>query len=177
MELSRHDTGSGSPPIDPNYFNFVMGHLPPRKTPSNVGDWTLRVVHFPESSPESAWDIHYQNGVGEIHQIRFQQSAKDFFQAEPSKQVVTERGQAKLVENEPLVIEVQNGLCLDCHNFQDTQSGGDYYILNFQYGEEVHTAYASNPRRSSMEDAEPWQRLLTRLVGSSLLVQRKVHLG
>ena len=28
-----------------------------------------------------------------------------------------------------------------------------------------------------MEDAEPWQRLLTRLVGSSLLVQRKVHLG
>ena len=105
MELSPHDTGSGSPPIDPNYFNFVMGHLPPRKTPSNVGDWTLRMVHFPESSPESAWDIHYQNGVGEIHQIRFQQSAKDFFQAEPSKQVVTERGQAKLVENEPLVLE------------------------------------------------------------------------
>ena len=175
METPRHEAGTPAPPLAPDYFNFVMAHLPPRKPPAQLGDWTLRVIHLPESGPESAWDVHYQSGVGEIHQIRFQQSARESLKADSTQQVPTEHGRAQLTENEALVLEVQNGLCLDCQNFQDPQPGGDLYVLNFQHGSEVHSAYARNPRQTSVEAAEPWQRLLTRVVGSSLLVQRKVH--
>ena len=112
MELSRHDTGSGSPPIDPNYFNFVMGHLPPRKTPSNVGDWTLRMVHFGVVS-ESAW-ISITKRVGRSTDT-LSAVCKDFFQAEP-KQVVTERVRVNS-RKRATRHEVQRPL-LDCPTFK-----------------------------------------------------------
>ena len=77
MEPFRHDTGSGSP--RPNYFNFVMGHLPPRKTKKKkCWCWCVEVVHFP-SRPQSLLGYPLRKRSQEIHQIRFQQSAKISF--------------------------------------------------------------------------------------------------
>ena len=175
---SRQHAGRSTPPVSPEYFNFVMAHLPPRQVPQNPGDWILRVVHFPEAKPEIAWDVSYANGAAEILQVWFEQSAKQALaKSEPSSNVPTEIGKAALPESEALITEVQNGLCHQCCNFQDTEPGGDAYALHFQHGGEVHTAHACNPRHSSSEAAEPWQRLLTRLIGSALMVPRRYMLG
>jgi hypothetical protein len=176
MDSPRHDPGSVVPPIDPEYFNHVVSHLPPNKGSSDLGDWFLRVIHLPENKAESVWDIRFEKGVGQIQLISFQASARKAL-AESDAMVGTERGVASLPENEPLILEIQNGICHECQNFEDEKPGGDVYILHFQHGDIPHQAFARNPRLSDLENAEPWQRLLNRLVGSALLVQRSIHLG
>ncbi|MBT6957908.1 MAG: hypothetical protein HN675_08900 [Opitutae bacterium] len=178
MDSSRHDTAPGAhvPPIDPEYFNHVVSHLPPNKGSMDLGDWFLRVIHLPENKTETVWDIYFEKGAGQIQLISFQASARQLL-ADSGAMVSTERGAASLPENEPLLLEIQNGLCQECQNFEDEKPGGDVYILHFQHGENRHQVFARNPRLSKLENAEPWQRLLNRLVGSALLVQRSIHLG
>jgi hypothetical protein len=176
MDSSRHDPVPVAPPIDPEYFNYVVSHLPPNKVSSDLGDWFLRVIHLPENKVETVWDIRFEKGVGQIQLICFQTSARKAF-TKIGSMVGMERGVATLPENEPLMLEVQNGLCQQCENFEDEKSGGDVYILHFQHGDIPHQAFARNPRLSNLENAEPWQRLLNRITGSALLVQRSIHLG
>jgi hypothetical protein len=173
---SRHDPSKSVPPIDAAYFNHVVAHIPPNKFSSGLGDWFLRVIHLPEKKLETVWDVTFQKGVGQIQLICFQTSAREAL-AQTGSMVRTERGVATLPENEPLILEIQNGLCQECQNFEDEKPGGDVYILHFQHGDIPHQAFATNPRLSNLENAEPWQRLLNRLVGSALLVQRSIHLG
>ena len=176
MHASRHDPGKGVPHIAPDYFNHVVAHLPARKTATDLGDWFLRVVHLPESRPETVWDVHFEQGVAQLQLICFQESARKALEVSTSM-VPTERGVASLPENEALVKEIQKGLCLECRNFEDEKPDGDIYVLFFQHGKETHKAFARNPRYSEMDTAEHWQRLLNRLTGSALLVQRSIHLG
>ncbi len=171
----RQDFGMQAMPIDPDYFNHVLGHLPPLQSATEMGNWFMRILHFPDDKPETAWDVHFNEGVAQIHLIRFQASAREALQVS-SDQVPTERGMTELPENEPLVLEVQNGLCHACESFGDETPGVDVYFLHFLHGHESHQAFACNPRGASNAKAEPWQRLINRITGSGLLVQRSIHL-
>ena len=173
MEDGRRDFGMRAMPIDPDYFNHVVGHLPPLQSSTVPGDWFMRIIHLPDDKPETAWDVHFNEGAAQIHLIRFQASARKALQESGN---MVERGMAGLPGNEPLVFEVQNGICHECEGFCDETPGGDVYFLHFLHGRESHQAFARNPRGSDHAMAEPWQRLINRVTGSGLLVQGSIHL-
>ena len=172
----RQDIGIRAMPMDSDSFNHVVGHLPPLQSATETGAWFMRLVYFPPGdNPEMAWDVHSSDGIAHVHLFRFQASARHALE-DARGMVSTERGKARLPENEPLVLEVQKGLCLECQNFGDNTPAEDIYFLYFQHGQQSHQSYACNPRHSDHDLAEPWQRLINRVTGSGLLVQRGIHL-
>lgn len=172
MNRNRLNQVPTVPDLPSKQFGFVSSYLPPLPNKTNQGSWFLRLIHFPKERPEIAWDVEYAGGVGRISQIRFSTQTRGVQQQVlDSSKVSIEKGDAQLLDSEPLLVEVNAGICWRCINVKVSQFK-DYHFLYFCDGDRIHKAFAENVRTSVSEDVEPWRRLINRVSGSALLIPR-----
>lgn len=172
MQHNRINRVPVIPEFPEKQFSRVSNYLPPLPTSMNSGSWFLRLIHFPENRPEVSWDVVYAGGVGKITQTRFSTLTRDLNdRAIDSASVSIERGEVELLDSEPLIVEVNSGICWRCISLP-AGTFDDFYFLYYCDGQRIHKALAHNIRTSESEDIEPWRRLVNRVSGSALLIPR-----
>jgi len=169
MQHNRINPVSVIPELPGKQFSRVSNFLPALPTSMNAGSWFLRLIHFPANRPEVAWDVEYAGGVGKITQTRFSAQTRNI---NDNASIAFERGEVELLESEPLIVEVNSGICWRCISLPDG-SFEDFHFLYYCDQQRVHKALAQDIRTSESEDIEPWRRLVNRVSGSALLIPRK----
>ena len=150
-------------------FRKVSSFLVTIPRTTNAGSWFLRLVHFPEGHPEVVWDIEYAGRVGRITKSKFSQQVRDI--VSQISTIYVENGVAELEETEPLIVEVNSGLCWQCTDIVGDLKQ-DVYFLYYCEGTKIHKVLAENIRKSESAEIEPWRRLINRITGSALLIPR-----
>lgn len=169
MQHNRINRVPVIPDLPEELFGIVSKYLPSLPTSTNSGSWFLRLTHFPENRPEIAWDVEYAGGVGKITQTRFSAQTRNL---DDNASIAFERGEVELLESEPLIAEVNSGICWRCISLPEG-SFEDFHFLYYCDQQRVHKALAQDIRTSESEDIEPWRRLVNRVSGSALLIPRQ----
>ena len=159
-------------PISDEYFQNIFTNLPSIPDSTGTGSWFLRLIHFPVNRPEIVWDTEFAGGAARITQTKFSQSASEAMKSSTGA-VALEMGQVELSQNEGLLQEVSNGLCLQCETVMSDESNVDFYFLYYCSGSQIHKSFAQNILSMDTPEAEPWHRLINRVKGSALLIPRK----
>lgn len=156
-------------PISDEHFQNVFANLPSIPDSTGAGSWFLRLMHFPKDRPEIVWDVEFAGGASRITQTKFSKSASEAMKNSAGA-VSMEQGQLELSQNEGLILEVKNGICLECKTVMSDVENADFYFLYFCSGSQSHKSFAQNILANDKPEAEPWHRLINRVKGSALLI-------
>ena len=137
-------------------------------------DWYLKVINMSANYAETIWDISYIDGHATLRLTRFLSSLWNHieqFGDSQNDKINMEVSEGALRDNDFTVLEVNNGIVRNCLHYEFEERGGEQYKLLFLDREGAYEADITEPHKNT--NAEHWQRLINRLVGTGLSLPRR----